>query len=398
MVKRSSYGVIAIFLMMTLSSCTALNRLFMRQQDPHPPTPLQDIASPSQAHLIWRTQIGRGADDRVLHLQPIVTDRYVYVAAATGQIAALDRQNGQIVWSQDTECHLSSGPAIQGDWLLVGTTDGAILAFSALDGQARWQKELTSELLSTPQFTEDRVIIHTSDDTVYALQLKDGTVLWQYSYPLPSLTLRGSSSPVIADQAVIVGLAGGRLVSLSIADGLPYWEVMISIPSGRSELDRIADIDADPVLLDDVIYAASYNGDLAAVDVITGAILWRRQLSVHAGLIATTTALYIIDATDVIWAATPTDGTGYWKQDALRYRRLSAPRLMENKLLVGDKEGWLHWITTTDGQLSGRIRITKAPIIGSAIVTSDHHIIVQASDGTVATLRYPTSQPAPATK
>jgi outer membrane protein assembly factor BamB len=191
---------------------------------------------------------------------------------------------------------------------------------------------------------------------------------------------------VPAGEGVLVGISGGRLMYLEPEQGAPLWDLVVSPPSGRSELDRLADIDADPVVADGIAYVASYNGDLAAVDIASGTVLWRRELSAHAGLAAGEQALYITDSDDNLWAAARSDGAGLWKQEGLLYRRLTAPALAGNALVVGDIEGYVHWISRRDGRLLGRERVSKSRI-GATPVVAGGVVYVQADDGTVAALR-----------
>jgi len=357
------------------------------EKDPTPPTELSKTA-PQQVSIrtLWETRVGKGTDERALSLVPAVSGGRVFAAGAEGRVTALSASGGQTLWQRETDLPLSGGPDVAGERLVVGSTDGDVLLLSTSDGAQRWRAEVGSEILSVPRIIGDLVVVHTIDDTIYGLELSDGSERWRYSYPAPVLTLRGSSSPVAAGDGILVGISGGRLMYLEPERGAPLWDVLISPPTGRSELDRLADIDADPVVVDGTAYVATYNGDLAAVDLESGSVLWRRELSAHAGLAAGERALYITDSNDNIWAADPADGSGLWKQEGLLYRGLTAPALDGDALVVGDSQGWLHWVARRDGRLLGRERIAKTRI-GATPVVAGGVVLVQADDGTVAALR-----------
>jgi outer membrane protein assembly factor BamB len=357
------------------------------EKDPTPPTKLAKNAPQlAQVRTLWKTRIGKGTDDRALNLVPAVSGGRVYAADARGRVSALSAGDGRTLWERDTRLPLSGGPDLSGDRLALGSSDGDVLLLSSSDGSQRWRTRVGSEILSVPRIVGDLVVVHTVDDTVYGLELSDGSQRWTYSYPAPILTLRGSSSPVPAGEGVLVGISGGRLMYLEPEQGAPLWDLVISPPSGRSELDRLADIDADPVVVDGIAYVASYNGDLAAVDIASGTVLWRRELSAHAGLAAGEEALYITDSDDNLWAAAPSDGAGLWKQEGLLYRRLTAPALAGSALVVGDIEGYVHWVSRRDGRLLGRERVSKSRI-GATPLVAGGVVYVQADDGTVAALR-----------
>jgi len=360
---------------------------FGGEKDPTPPTELAKNA-PQQVPIrtLWKTRIGKGTSERALNLVPAVSGGRLYAADARGQVTALSASDGRTVWERDTGLPLSGGPDVSDTHLAIGSSDGDVLLLSSRDGAQRWRAQVGSEVLSVPRIVGDLVVVHTTDDTIYGLELDDGAERWRFSYPAPVLTLRGSSSPVAAGDGVIVGISGGRLVYLEPEQGAPLWDLLISPPSGRSELDRLADIDADPVVVDGTAFVASYNGDLAAVDIASGVVLWRRELSAHAGLAADQRALYITDSEDNLWAADPADGVGIWKQEALLHRRLTAPVIAGDAIVVGDIEGYVHWVSQRDGRLLGRERITKARI-GAAPVVAGGVVYVQADDGTLAALR-----------
>jgi len=358
-----------------------------REKDPHPPTELTKTA-PQEVRIstLWTTDIGKGNDGRALSLRPAVIGNRVYAADHSGTIAALNAADGRLLWERKMRIPFSGGPDVDGEHLAVGASNGELLLLSTRDGSQRWRVQLGSEILSVPRIIGDLVVVHTIDDSVYGIDLNEGSERWRFGYQAPILTLRGSSSPTAGPEGIIVGVSSGRLVYLDPAQGLPIWEVVVSPPSGRTELERIADIDTDPVVLGDQVFVASFNGDLAAVEINGGAVLWRRELSAHAGLAATPEALYITDSNDQLWAADPTDGAGRWRQDALRYRQLTAPVVIGNALAVGDLEGYVHWVSRRDGRLLGRERGAKAAVASTPVVAGET-LYLQLENGTIAALR-----------
>jgi outer membrane protein assembly factor BamB len=367
-----------------------------KEKDPTPPTKLTDIRQQATVRSIWSERPTRGTEGRRLYLVPALAAGRIYVADVRGRVAAIAADSGRQLWERETKLSFSGGPDIAGDRLVLGTSQGELVALSTTDGRELWKARLGSEVLSVPRVAPDgRIVVHTLDDTLYGIETATGKELWRVAYPAPVLTLRGSSSPTVTPSGIVVGLSGGKLVNLDPKDGAPLWETIVSRPSGRSELARIADIDADPVLIGTTLYVGSYNGDLAAVDAATGEVLWRRELSAHAGLAADDSGLFVTDSQDQVWSANATDGAGRWKQEHLRYRQLTAPALLGNLIAVGDLDGYLHLINKIDGRLIGRSRVTKKGITARPLV-SGGRLYVYVDDGTLAALTVVNGAPTPA--
>jgi len=353
------------------------------EKDPTPPAKLVPFAPQIGIRTLWTTKVGTGTRKRQLALVPALSGGKLFVADTDGGVAAVSAADGRLQWQRQTKLPFSGGPGTDGRQLVLGTSQGQVVALSATDGSQTWSAKVDSEVLSVPLILGDLVVVHTLDDSVFGLEAATGQQRWRYVYPAPVLTLRGSSSPIATDSAVLVGLSGGKLIKLDLAGGVPVWEVTVTLPSGRTELDRIADIDADPAVVGSTAYVGTYNGDLAAVDLVTGDVLWRRTLSSHAGLAADTQDLFITDSDDNVWAAAPQDGAGRWKQEQLRHRLLTAPAVIGDSVVVGDLEGWLHWINRRDGSLAGRVKAAGGAITARPLA-ADGRLYVYADDGTLA--------------
>jgi outer membrane protein assembly factor BamB len=357
------------------------------EEDPRPPMELADLTPRLGVTALWSTEIGAGTDGRRLSLVPAVDGARLFVADAQGLVTALSTGDGRVLWQRETGIPFSGGPGVAGQRLILGSTDGDLVALSTTDGSQLWRAGVDSEILAIPRIAGETVVLHTLNDDVLGFDAASGELRWRYSSQAPVLTLRGSSTPVIAGEHAVVGVSGGKLVKLELATGLPEWETTVTPPRGRSELERIADLDATPVLAEGVLYACAYNGDLAAVDLASGSVLWRRELSAHAGLAAADGVLYITDSDDQVWAAQPGDGAGIWKQEALRYRDLTAPAVAGDWLVVGDFEGYLHWLSRRDGSIVARLEVADGPIRARPVVAGGR-VFVYGDDGTVAALTY----------
>lgn len=352
------------------------------------PSSLVELTNRFQPLRIWSRDIGAGTDEQLLNLRPMVAGGVVFAADADGRVQALDAANGQIRWSVDLDLPISGGPGFGEGMVMVGTRDGELVAMNAQDGAVRWTRQLTSEILSVPAARDGVVIVHTIDGKLFGLEATNGNERWRYEREVPVLTLRGAGSPVLSNGAAFVGLSGGKLVALRIDNGGLLWDVNVTVPSGRSELERMADIDGDPLVFGGGVFVATYQGEVAAIEQRSGRQAWQRRLSVYSGMASDGQKLYLSDADGVVWALDVRSGAAVWSQDVLKNRRLSDAVVLDDYVVVGDFEGYLHWIDRSDGELAARTRVGGAPIT-KGITVVDDVLYVQGDDGELAALTLP---------
>jgi len=350
------------------------------------PNELTDFEKTLQVKILWDTDTGSGTDNLRLRLIPRVDGGRVYAADSDGQVQAFDSLTGERIWGVDLDLPLSGGPGSGDGLVLLGTTDGEVVALNAENGEQLWKAQVSSEVLSVPAAESGVVVVHSIDGKLVGLSTADGKPLWLYSRKVPVLTLRGSSSPVINGGVVYTGFAGGKLVAVDLQKGFVQWEVSITAPSGRSELERMVDIDGDPFISDGTVYVATYQGELAAVSEYSGTLLWRRKLSSYSGIDADWRNLYVSDDAGNVWGINPVNGAAMWKQDKLLNRRLSAPAVIDGYVVVGDYEGYLHWLSHDDGKMVARTRIGSAAIT-SPPVMSDGVVYVFGDGGALAAVQ-----------
>jgi len=358
-----------------------------------PPAELVEFTPRLKVRTLWTGNVGAGRDEQRVNLVADVRGGRVLVADRRGLVQALDAATGKTLWKVDTDLPLSAGPGTGEETTVLGTSDADLVGLDVASGEERWRQRASSEVLSVPQVWGGTVVVHSIDGSLIALEADTGERRWGYQLPVPTLTLRGSSAPVIGGGVVISGFASGKLVALDLDSGRLVWETSVTAPSGRSELERMVDIDADPVLYDGVLFVATYQGDLAAVSQFTGEVLWRRDLSCYAGLSVDWRRVYVTDSNDVVWAIDPRNGAALWKQDQMQRRRLSAPALVDDYLVVGDYQGYLHWLSKDDGEFMARTRVGSAPVSTKPRVV-DEVVYVYGDDGDLAALTLATGESA----
>jgi outer membrane protein assembly factor BamB len=368
-------------LLLALAGCSA----FSAKDNTDPPAELVDLEPQLKIRTLWSESF-EGSEGAFLKIAPALVGDRIYIAEPSGEVTALEAETGKEIWSVDLDVPISGGPGVNNGLLAVGTQEAELILLDADDGSERWRKRVSSEVLSVPAIGRGRVVCRTIDGRVTAFATDNGETRWVYDRNVPILTLRGDSSPVLHEQQVLVGFANGKLVAFSLDSGAPNWEALITAPTGRTELERVVDIDAELKLVEGTVYAAAYHGELAAVSEISGVVLWRRAISSHAGVDADWRQAYITDELDHIWSLDATNGATLWQQKALHARRLTAPAMVDSFLVVGDYDGYLHWLEQYDGKLLARNRVGSDAIRLKPLV---HNGIVYVFDdgGTLTALR-----------
>ena len=335
-----------------------------------PPQELSEDFEPTlKMTVLWKTSVGKGYNGKVVNLIPGVTENVVYAAAQEGAVEAYNRQNGDLIWSVDTETGLSSGPIPIGDKLLIGTNNAELIALSSLDGSIQWKTILSSEVLALPRVKRNMVVARTTDGRRFGVDLNTGSIRWSHERIIPALSVRSLGSPTIADDVVLDGFGGGKLIALGLNDGKPAWESTTAVPRGRSEVERLVELNADPLIKGDLAFVTGFQAGVSAVALNDGDVQWRQSklYSSHA-LIAGKRSLFLSDANSDIWELDIKNGADMWKQADLHQRRLTVPALVKNHLVVGDFEGYLHAVSADDGRLIGRLEIDDTPIQATPVV------------------------------
>lgn len=360
-------------LLAALSGCSSLPDPmgWFEADNQEPPAELTDYQPAIRPHIRWSTDSGADSEEQYLKLVPAIYHDRILVADSEGEIRTLDIATGRTVWSRETEAPVSGGPGAGEGVVLVGTRDAEVIALDTDTGEELWRRHLSSEILSVPRVEGGTAVVRTIDGRVYGLDAGSGEQIWVYDRSVPVLTLRGDSSPVIHGSNVIVGFANGKLVNIDLYSGDPRWETLVTPPHGRTELERIADIDADPLVADGVIYVCTYQGEVAAVSLDNGVVLWRHRISSHTGLTADWRHIYVTDTKGRVWALDRRNGAAMWKQEKLLNRRLTAPAMLDDYVVVGDLEGYVHFLSYEDGSQLGRIDVSSAPISATPQVVDD---------------------------
>lgn len=333
----------------------------------------------------WVTQAGDGAKKNYFPLVPAVFENIIFTTDSKGKVTAVDANQGNGLWQIDLKQPISSGPGIGEDLLFMGTADAKVIALQAANGQVVWEKNVTNQVLAAPTYGYGMVFVKTIQGDLLALDAKTGETQWTYTEDNPELILRSSSRVKIAYPFVVSGFANGNLVVLTINKGKLVWEYDVAHSTGFNDLARMVDIGADPLVEDNVIYASSYQGNVAALELTTGKVIWQQKLSSHAGLALSNHSVYVSDSVGRIWALDKTTGQVNWRQNELEGQVLTGPVVYNQFVVVADNEGFVHWLSEKDGHFVSRQFFSKAGVAVSPQVV-DNKIIVFGREGTLVAL------------
>ena len=341
------------------------------------PAPLVEFQSEVNVKKLWSTNaVGKNLSVNG-GIRPTVQNGVIYVADSEGGVAALDAATGEKKWKVDLDTRLGGAVGVGSNTVLVGGIEGDVFALEAETGAQRWHTYASSEVLAAPAVSGDMAIVQSQDDRVVGLNIADGEKRWQFKADVPVLSIRGTSPPMISDELCIVSFANGKVHAISPTTGSSVWETRVAVPQGRTELERMVDIDGRPVQVGEVLYVASYQGRIGALAMASGRGIWFQDASTTHDLAYGLAQVYLVQKNDAVKALRSNSGQQIWINEQLKYRKLSSPAVVGGYMVVGDAEGYLHVLSQTDGRFVGRAKVgggLAAPILvdGDVIYVQDN--------------------------
>ena len=357
MLKRAT----VIALLATSAGCSTISGWFsLDDEEVNQPAELQKISETVRLKKLWSESVGNGQGNGFYRLTPAIQGDQIYAASNEGEVVALQLSSGKRIWRQELDQSVSGGIGVSGNRLFVGTSEGQVLALDAGNGSVLWRQTLRGEVLSAPQSDGRVVVVQTYDGRAQGLDATTGDLLWTYDSNVPVLTIRGTSTPILRDGNAYVGFANGRVVAFDAEKGTVEWELRVAIAQGRSEIERMVDIDGGLEIVGNELYAASYQGYLVAADVRTGRKLWQQEVSTVSGVSQGFSNVYVSDQDGTV-SAYYRNGQGLrWAQSDLSYRAPTKPVPVASYLVFTDFEGVLHVLSQVEGRFVARDTLDPA--------------------------------------
>ncbi len=364
-------------------SLTACNTGLFDKDNTPAPSALVNFTPTVKVHANWYTRTGSGSAKDFLKLVPGSNGQTIYTTNHNGTVSANNKTNGKSIWETQTQLSITAGVGVGDNIVVVGGREGDVAALSQTTGKIVWRAKTSTEILAAPAINQGITLVKAIDGKITAYASQDGHLLWAYQQLEPNLILRGSSTPQINKHTAVIGFANGNLIKLDLQDGSLLWQKAMAIPEGSFTIQRMIDIDANPLLDGNRIYAATYQGRISALDLSSGQELWTHEISSYTGIAADNKQLYITDAKSHVWAFDTNSGNVDWRQPQLEARSLTAPVVMDNAIVVGDGEGYLHWLSKQDGHVIARTRVNRSGIVATPIV-ENNILYVLTKDGHLA--------------
>lgn len=344
------------------------------------PTPLVDFQPEVEVRELWSRGVGNGQGKLYNRLQPALYGGNVFAASANGTVAAFEAESGRKLWDEDLDTEISGGVGVGGDLALVGTNKGVVIALDSASGRELWRSTLGSEVLAPPAADWDVVVVQTLDGKITGLDTRTGARRWTQDSSMPLLSIRGTAGPLLVEGVAYAALANGRIMALKADAGTVLWEGRVATPQGQSDIERAVDIEGKPVLIGSEIYAVSYQGKVAALQVANGRPLWARDASSFTALGSGFGNVYVSGADGKVAAYETAGGAIRWQNDQLIRRDLSAPAGVGSYVAVADFEGYVHFLSQTDGRFVARERADSDGVRADLIASGDR-LYVYGNDG-----------------
>ena len=377
--QTSRHLLVLGFLLTT--GCSTITGWFSDDEfDPREPVELEKITEQVKLKSRWSRGVGDGQGEGFLKINPILVGDSLYAASAEGRVMSVDPESGRVRWKQDLDLALSGGVGHHGNSVFVGASEGLVMRLDAASGSEIWRAPVSGEVLSAPQGDGRYVVAQTYDGKLMGFDYETGEVRWTYTSDVPVLTLRGTGTPMILGDNAIAGFADGKVVAINLRSGNVAWEVRVAIPQGRSEIERIVDIDGSMAVQGNELYVASYQGRLAAIDTRSGRRLWQRNVSSVSGVGVGFGNVYVADDDGTV-SAFLRNGQGVrWQNIDLGFRDLSRPTPVNSYVAVVDFEGYLHLLSQVDGEIVGRTKVDSSGARAD-MLTRGNRLFVFTNDG-----------------
>jgi outer membrane protein assembly factor BamB len=390
---RSSLPLAALACLLIVAGCS-------KDKDVEPPAKLIDFPSKLAVKQLWGDKVGGGKKQVKLRLGlgPAIDGALVFAASDKGEVVAVNLENGHQIWVKKfKKMQFSAGPGAASGMVVVGSSKGWVIALEGSSGRELWRAHVNSELLSAPAISAKAVVLRSVDGRLHSFDSSTGKELWSVEQQVPRLSLRGTAVPVISKDTVVCGFDNGKVMAISLATGDTVWDTALATPHGRTELDRLVDVDSAVGVVGENVFATGFQGRTAMLALDSGQIWWAHDMSSYRGLSVDTDTLFVTQSDGIVLALRQRDGSEIWRNDKLKRRGLSAPAITSSAIAVADYQGYLHWLDKSTGALVARERVAKFRVSNPPAAVQNTVVVLTDSGRLAAYRAAPAARAAPPT-
>ena len=373
----------AMSALILLAGCQTLSGWFS-DDDSLPPAELVEFDATLDVNNVWSQRVVGDFGRSRSAIAPVFSDELVWVAGEQGRVVGVNAVSGDIEKNFETDLRVSAGPAVFDELLIVGTFEGQVVVMNKQTGEVVWRREVSSEVLAAPIMADGHVVVRVLDGRVYGFDRQTGRRAWVYDRSVPLLTLRGNSAPVARAGRIYLGFDDGVVAGIRADDGVLVWEQRISDPEGRTEPERLTDIDGPMAIVGNTLYVVTYKGRMAAVEMTSGRVLWIKEVSAEQGLSLRRTQLAVTDREDAIWLVDRQSSTTLWREPRLERRNITRPVFYNDHIITVDFEGYMHWIDSDSGEFVARTRVGSDPAQAAPLVVGNTAFVLDTSGSLTA--------------
>jgi outer membrane protein assembly factor BamB len=371
---RSFYPFFFLSMILLLNSCSSITGV---GTDNSPrAAALADFKSVVKPVRVWSVNSAQKINQNNGAFVPAYSAESIVTAGSKGVVTSINRQTGKINWHIDLNQPLVSAVGVGNGIVVVGSENADVFALNSVNGKAIWHVKLDSQLTAAPVVTNNAIIVKSLSGKLTSLSQSNGSVLWVVNHGGPLMVLSGGSTPKVVDNKIINGYADGTLAAYSLGQGKVLWENQLSQPTGATDVEQMIDITASPEVSGNRVYTVNFQGNITAQDINTGQIIWQQPLSSNKGLVSSESMIYAVDSQGIVWGLNKKNGQVVFKQEGLQFRGLTSPVILNHWIVVGDKEGYIHWLDPLNGKTVGRIRTDSYPIVAIYADKTSNNLLV----------------------
>ena len=284
-------------------------------------------------------------------------------ATREGKTSFIDRVRDPLTFTDgdgsDKE-GVGGGVAFANNRIFVASGLGKMVALDASTGAVVWERETRVPLNSVPTVDNGRVFVISDDNELFAMNAETGEVLWTYQGITETASMLTSPAPAVVDDVVIAPFSSGELIALRVQNGGVLWQDALSSTARLTPLASLNDISGGPAVADGYVIATAQSGVMTAFDLRTGQRVWSQPAgSLSIPLIAAD-VVFTVTTSGQVAALSKLDGTVHWIQQLENFKNAkkrkertvwTGPLLAGNRLLVASSKGEVVVIDPSSGSI-----------------------------------------------